>query len=148
MPVFCNALKGCSMPRVASRPRVFVAGLFVASVLVPVFGGLPAAQAQAPSSYQSSCTDISIAGATLVATCRRIDGSFNQTSIVLRGIENIDGRLEFTQPGQTASFQNSCNDIHVIGSTLTANCRRINGSFERTSLLIPEISNINGVLRY
>jgi hypothetical protein len=125
------------MRRIASRPRAFVAGLFVASVLAPVFGCLPAAQAQAPRSYQNSCTNISIAGATLVETCRRIDGSFNQTSIVLQGIENIDGRLEFTQPGQTASFQNNCNAIHVIGSTLTANCRRINSSYERTSILIP-----------
>jgi hypothetical protein len=136
------------MPRIASRPGPVVAGLFVAGVLAPGFGGSLAALAQAPSSYQNSCSNISIAGATLVATCRRIDGSNNQSSIVLQGIENIDGRLEFTQPGQTASFQSSCNNIQVAGATLMATCRRINGSYVDTAIPIPGISNINGVLRY
>jgi hypothetical protein len=137
------------MPNVALQPGIFIAAsLLAGNFLVPIFGGLPEAHAQAPSSYENSCTNISIAGATLVATCRRIDGSLNRTSIVLQGIENIDGRLDFTQPGQTASFQKSCRDVRIIGATLTATCRRINGSYARTSILVPGISNINGVLQY
>jgi hypothetical protein len=50
--------------------------------------------------------------------------------------------------GEPSSFQNSCARIGVAGSTLFADCRRIDGSFNRTSIAIPGIANINGVLRY
>jgi CVNH domain len=106
------------------------------------------AHAQSPSTYPSSCHHIGMSGATLVAVCRRVDGSFNQTSIVLQGIENIDGQLQFTQPSQPASFQDSCRDIHVIGSTLNAICRRADGSYERTSMEVPGIANVDGNLQY
>ena len=70
--------------------------------------------------FQSSCNRISIIGATLEATCRRQDGSYQRTSIVLQGIENVDGQLQFTHPGQAATFQSSCRHVHVTGATLTA----------------------------
>jgi hypothetical protein len=107
-----------------------------------------AARAQSASSYQQSCTQIGVAGSTLFANCRRIDGSFNRTSIAIPGIANINGVLQFQGPGEASSFQNSCSQIGVAGSTLFASCRRINGSFNQTSILIPGIANINGVLQY
>jgi hypothetical protein len=112
--------------------------------------GLPTipARAQQPASFQSSCKDISIAGATLSAICRRKDGSFNQTSIVLRGIANINGQLRLTQPDAPATFQDSCQNIHVVGNTLTATCRRADGSSSESSILIPEITNIDGNLQF
>jgi hypothetical protein len=123
---------------------------FAAGALCVVAGCavVPPADAQSSSTYQNSCGNIFIEGATLVATCRRVDGSFHQTSIMLEGIENIDGQLQFTQPGQPASFQNSCRNIRVAGSTLTAICRRTDGSYEPTSLDTLGISNIDGHLRY
>ena len=118
----------------------------LASFLVSVFCALPTAHAQ-PSSYPASCRNISISGATLTASCRRIDGTYNKTSILLQGIANTNGVLT-ADPGQAASFQNSCRQIEVAGATLTASCRRIDGTYNNTSFLIPGIANINGVLQY
>jgi hypothetical protein len=123
---------------------------FAASLLcAAVFGVSPSpANAQTPSNYQSSCNRISISGATLLATCRRVDGSFNRTSVVLQGIENVDGQLQFTQPGQPASYPESCQHIRIIGSTLTATCRLTDGSYQRSSINVPGISNVDGNLQY
>lgn len=49
-----------------------------------------------PSSYQSSCRNISVAGATLTASCRRRNGTYNPTSILIRGIYNNDGNLRYS----------------------------------------------------
>jgi hypothetical protein len=126
----------------------------IAKLFMGMFGislcGLPIvpSAAQATSSFQSSCNNISIAGNALVANCRRVDGSVNRTSIVLEGIENIDGQLQMTGRGRPATFQDSCRHILMYGSTLTARCRRVDGSYEKTSVELPEISNIDGNLQY
>ena len=104
------------------------------------------ARAQSASSFQQSCNNIQVSGSTLSASCRRVDGSFNNTSILIRGIANNNGLLQFTGTGQPSSFQDSCNNISVAGSTLSASCRRMDGSFNQTSILIPGIANNNGVL--
>jgi CVNH domain len=106
------------------------------------------ARAQSASTYQMSCNGIGAAGSTMFANCRRINGSFSRTSIQIRGIENINGALRFSGMGQTSTFQNSCSHIGVAGSTLYAACRRIDGGFERASILIPGIENIDGQLHY
>ena len=129
----------------STKSTIFAASLICAAV----FGVSPSpAKAQTASSYQNSCNRISISGATLVAACRRMDGSFDRTSIVLRGIENIDGQLQFTQPGQPASYAESCRHIRINGSTLTATCRLSAGGYRRTSIAVPGISNIDGILQY
>ena len=106
------------------------------------------ATAQSASTYQMSCGHIGVAGSTLFADCRRIDGSFNRTSIAIVGVENINGRLQFNGMGYVSTFQNSCTNIGVAGSTLFANCRRMDGGFNRSSIPIFSIENIDGVLRY
>jgi CVNH domain-containing protein len=106
------------------------------------------ANAEGTSSFQRSCDHISIAGNALVATCRRVDGSMNRTSLVLLGIENIDGELRLTGRGQPATFQDSCRHTRMDGGTLTATCHRIDHSDEQTSVELPGISNINGNLQY
>jgi len=106
------------------------------------------ARCQSPSSFQMSCSNLGVSGSTLFALCQRIDGSFNQSSIAILGIENINGQLRLTSWPQPSSYQKSCSNIGVSGSTLFAECRRIDGSSNRTSILIPGIANINGVLQY
>jgi hypothetical protein len=101
-----------------------------------------------PSNYQDSCGNAFIDGPRLVATCRRVDGSLRRASIMLGGIENINGQLQFTRPNRPASFQDSCQHIHIIGGTITAACRRVDGSYERTSIELPGIENVDGHLRY
>jgi len=56
--------------------------------------------------------------------------------------------LQFNGMDQPSTFQNSCAGIGIAGATLFAHCRRIDGGFNRTSILVPGIANINGVLRY
>ena len=75
-----------------------------------------------------------------------MDGSYNRTSIELHGIANIDGELRFT-PDEPGNFQNTCQHIHVRDDILTASCRRIDGSYNNTSIPIPGITNENGDLR-
>ena len=49
------------------------------------------------SSYQSSCENIKITGTTLSARCRRVNGSTKSTSILIRGIENLNGNLTYSR---------------------------------------------------
>jgi Tfp pilus assembly protein FimT len=102
-----------------------------------------------PSSYQSSCRNIGASGATLTAQCRRRNGTHNNTSILIRGIYNDDGNLRYTSNAtDTSSYQSSCRNIGVSGATLTAQCRRRNGTHNNTSILIRGIYNDDGNLRY
>jgi hypothetical protein len=121
--------------------------LTTAALVLPIALALPA-QAQQMSTYQDSCRQIRVHGATLAADCRRMDGSFNETAIEIRGIANIDGNLQFSSMVDSSSYQRSCRHIRVTGATLTAVCRRIDGSFIESSILIPGIANIDGNLQY
>jgi hypothetical protein len=128
-------------------PNVAAAGIAIV-LLGTVSAPITRANAQAPSTFQNSCRNLTIAGNTLAAECRRIDGSFAQTSILLRGIANNDGTLTIVGLGSQSSFQNSCSNIQITGITLTATCRRMNGSSNNSSILLPGIGNDNGVLKY
>ncbi|MCC5627214.1 CVNH domain-containing protein [Nostoc sphaeroides CHAB 2801] len=102
-----------------------------------------------PSTYQNSCRNIGVTGATLTANCRRRNGTFNRTSILIRGIDNINGNLRYgSSPTAASSYAASCQNIRVSGATLRANCRTRNGRLNSTSILIRGIDNINGNLRY
>lgn len=101
------------------------------------------------SNYQLTCKNISIDGDKLSATCQKRDGSsWNETSIALKGIENIDGNLEVTKPDQASSYQLSSNDISIDGDKLSANCRRRDGSWNKSSIVLNGIENIDGTLEY
>jgi len=115
-----------------------------AAVLLASGGG---AYAQRASSFQNSCTDTHVRGSLLEARCRRIDGSWSRTAIEIPGVENIDGRLQFTGVAHS-NYQLTCREIEAFGSTLSAVCRRIDGAWSRSSIQIPMIANINGELRY
>jgi hypothetical protein len=65
----------------------------VFAALLSTFG---AANAQSVSTYDASCRHIGVAGKTLFAHCRRIDGAFRQTTLPIAGIENRNGALRFT----------------------------------------------------
>jgi murein DD-endopeptidase MepM/ murein hydrolase activator NlpD len=109
---------------------------------------LPEASATKNSSYQLTCSNISVEGDTLLADCRKRNQTIKRTSIRILGIENIDGDLKDNGTKNPSTYQNSCNNISVAGATLSANCRKINGSYKSTSILIPGIQNIDGTLSY
>ncbi|MBD2361991.1 hypothetical protein H6G36_12480 [Anabaena minutissima FACHB-250] len=102
----------------------------------------------APSTYQQTCNNIGISGNRLSANCRKINGTLNRTSIILRGIENIDGTLRVTNPNQVSNYQQSCDRISVRGNVLQAVCRTRDGRLNRTSIVLNNIENIDGVLKY
>ncbi|MEH2006031.1 CVNH domain-containing protein [Nostoc sp.] len=101
------------------------------------------------SSYQNSCRNIGVSRDILTASCRRKNGTYNPTSIPIRGIDNIDGTLKYgSSPTARSSYQNSCRAIGVSGAILLASCRRINGTYNPTSIPIRGIDNIDGTLKY
>lgn len=129
--------------RLSISGMLFGLGLLTSSVIFSA-----PAQAVSPSSYPLSCRNISIRSDLLSASCRTVAGNYRNSSIRIQGIENSDGRLVFTRLGVASSYQRTCRNIGISGATLTASCRRINGSYLGTSILIPGIKNINGDLTY
>jgi CVNH domain len=102
-----------------------------------------------PSSYQTSCQPTGVSGATLEAFCRRIDGTLRRTAILIRGIQNTNGKLTYSSnPTASSTYQDSCVDTSVIGATLEADCRIRNGTSRRTGIRIRGIDNTNGKLTY
>ena len=128
--------------------RLFAMRAWLLGLVLAVGAAPDVAYAQRASTYQLSCTQVAVVGSSLSANCRRIDGSWNRTSILIPSIENIDGALRFTGAGQPSTFQNSCVEAGVAESRIFARCRKIDGSFNRTTILIPGIENVDGVLRY
>ena len=107
------------------------------------------ANSTSDSSYQNSCRNIQVSGASLAALCSRKNDGSNVTSISIRGIENQNGRLTYSSNSNySSSYQNSCQNIKVSGATLSARCRRTNGGYKRTSISIRGIENQNGKLTY
>jgi len=101
------------------------------------------------STFHNSCNNIRIAGNTLTAECQRENGRNRTSSIVIRGIRNDNGRLEYLRNSRGAStFQNSCQNIRVRGNSLIARCQKTNGSFVRSTIVIRGIDNDNGRLEY
>jgi CVNH domain len=107
------------------------------------------ANSTSDSNYQNSCWNTQVNGANLSARCRRVNGSSKRTSIPIRGIENRNGNLTYlSNSTDTSNYQNSCRNIQVDGTNLSARCRRINGGSTRTSISIRGIENRNGNLTY
>ena len=127
----------------ATRP-VFL----FAALLCTLGGEIDAASAESGNSFHLSCRHIGVAGKTLYAECRRINGAFKLTALPIAGVENHNGALQLTSMFQASTYQDSCTDIEVAENILSARCRRVDGGFARTSIPIPGIENIDGDLRY
>jgi len=128
---------------------------------------MPHAEAQMlpRGSYLRTCPEANGYHGRLTAVCRRRDGSFRQSSLADVGrcvgdIANVDGILRcnygpgWPQPGGPlpgGSYQQSCSNIGLNGSTLAATCRTVKGRMQRTSLAnvdrcVGDIGNNNGRL--
>ena len=107
------------------------------------------ANSTSDSNYQDSCQNIQVDGANLSARCRRVNGGSKRTSIPIRGIENRNGTLTYLSDATDSSnYQNSCRNIRVDETTLSARCRRVNGGSNTTSIRIRGIENRDGNLNY
>lgn len=89
-----------------------------------------------PGSYKATCSNASLAGETLKATCVRFDGTRNKTELPFATscvgiISNVDGDLVCTGP--VGSFARTCVDASVEDHVMSATCQRRNGSWKRSS---------------
>jgi hypothetical protein len=86
------------------------------------------AHANPAGSYQNSCNNIVDDGAgspTIMASCRKTNGSYNNTSLAYKicqgDIWNDNGTLRCTPKG---SFRNSCGSISWNSAYLMASCSK------------------------
>jgi hypothetical protein len=119
--------------------------------------GIIAAQAQQapPGSYQKTCSNVSVSGTTLNATCKTFNQQDNKTDLpyyasCVGDIGNINGTLACAGPN--GSYAQTCVDATVKGHTLSASCKKINGQMQNTSLqnfqgFQGNISNCDGTLK-
>jgi hypothetical protein len=127
------------------RPALLILSLVTAFA---AGSGAVGAESPSPSTYQTSCVHIGVIGKTLYADCRRNAGGFKRAALPIAAIENRNGSLRFTSMYRASTFQDSCKDIAVAGNVLYATCRRDDGGFNETSIIIPGIANVDGDLRY
>lgn len=143
-----------------SLSKLFALLAVVGLLALPPLRGLGAARGYPQGDYKNTCRDLMIVGWTLEAQCQRRDGSWNLTSIYLRAcdgpLSNADGELVCTKelpPERIVqeSFRKSCSDISLRKGTLEARCRKIDGSWNWSTLALKgcygDITNVDGVLR-
>ena len=109
-------------------------GTMAAAMLVL---GISAALAAPAGSYEKTCTDISVDGTTLNATCKMFNQQPMKTSLpyfasCVGDIGNINGTLACAGPN--GSYALTCTDATVKGDTLTARCKKKNGEVVDSSL--------------
>ncbi|WP_370178754.1 CVNH domain-containing protein [Alteriqipengyuania sp.] len=136
------------------RILVTTVGLGAAIGLGSTFGAAPAQAG--PASFIQTCSDITISsslsdGATIKANCGTMTGQMVPASIRLKYIENVDGVLTYQPADNDGTFARSCVAVTFdpATATLSARCKDLRGVFKRpTSLVIENIGNYNGVLKY
>jgi CVNH domain len=97
-----------------------------------------------PGSYIATCKEVTFTPTEIThAACRTISGSFRVGSLILQGcltpVVNQDGFLDCDcdKGGAAAppgSYRRTCHGIRMNGSTLSAQCRRTDGSYTASSL--------------
>jgi hypothetical protein len=100
------------------------------------------------STFATSCTDISINGAQLSATCSNKSGTNQRTSITLQGVHNRNGQLVQGDLNEESTFNQTCTDISINGDQLSATCRTTSGENQRSSVTLRGIHNNDGNLTY
>lgn len=115
------------------------------------------ANAQSRSTFQDSCTNVRYGeaggNAMIYADCRRKNGSMNKASVVIKGIDNKEGRLSHTAGNKPSSFQRSCQKMSIAmagpsGVELRGSCRTSKGNYVNTTTAIWDVNNIDGNLKY
>jgi hypothetical protein len=120
-------------------------------------GVVMSASAQTPSTFQDSCSNIRYGeeggNAMIYADCRRSDGSVNAASVVIKGIDNKEGRLSHTAGNNPSTFQRTCQNMSLAlagpsGVELRGSCQTSQGNYVDTTTAIWDVNNIEGNLQY
>lgn len=101
-----------------------------------------------PTSFVQTCKDLALDGDTLYADCKTPQQTFKRTSLLLKGIENIDGQLKVSSSWNPASFYWSCENISLRGSVIFARCQTRAQRYTPTRLELTGIVNVGGELQY
>lgn len=115
------------------------------STIANINGRLTCATGSGPvpaGSYTASCRDIVVTTSSITASCRSSTGGDRTSTIASPDschspIDNIDGFLSCSMGNATpprGSYRATCHDVVANGSTLSASCRRGDGSYQRSSL--------------
>jgi hypothetical protein len=111
-----------------------------------------------PGPYRQSCRSIRIDGSLLKAVCPRVNGTWRDTALDLRGCDrnvvNDDGRLRCGGEGGPSnippgSYARSCTDIRVRNGVLRCDCRGVDGRWYRNEVSVRacrRFANRNGEL--
>ena len=136
-----------------NRSIVSTLALGAAITLGSTFGAMPAQAA--PASFIQTCSDITITSnrgvATISATCGTMNGQQVPTSINLKYITNLNGAMINDTEDTDGSFAKTCLALKFdpATATLSARCKDSRGVLKKqTSLVIENIGNYNGVLKY
>ncbi|HEY2236868.1 MAG TPA: CVNH domain-containing protein [Candidatus Angelobacter sp.] len=141
----------------------FLAGFFATLILLGSAGGVSAAQEANPAgSYQQTCSNVSVKKGTLYAMCQDAEGKSHSTKLShyekCSDIANKNGKLECAGGSQSAApaqpagpYTESCENIHMKGTTLHAVCKSLDGREMPTSLkdanrCADGVANVNGIL--
>jgi hypothetical protein len=145
--------------------------LGVAALTVALFspGTICKAQQRPSGSYQQTCRNIEVRGSTLYADCQDTGGGWQSAQLsdfprCTGEIGNNNGILQCTKDGNSGygygqdgqvpsgSYQQSCRNIQVRGSTMYADCQDTGGGWQSAQLsdfprCSGEIGNNNGILQ-
>lgn len=111
-------------------------------------------------SYQETCRGIQVVGSNLIAQCKKIDGTWQNTTLVYAtcegDIRNDNGELKCKQkikpskPLPAGSYRKTCKDTRIDGDYLRAKCEKKNGVWNNTKIKYKKCSgdiwNDNGEL--
>jgi hypothetical protein len=103
-------------------------------------------KAMATGNFSQTCGDIEFNDSILTANCRKMNGSYNLSSIDVNPyIENVDGQLKW----QPSNFIATCNTKIISGPFLEADCKTRDQRFVSTEIDLDEhIANIDGTLKF
>lgn len=131
------------MKKFMSLLRISFVFLFALALSIGTFSN----SAWAAGDFSLTCKKVSVSGSVLSASCAKINGEYQDTSINLDPyIANLDGKLSW----KGVNFYQTCKDTGLSGSsTLTGKCAKINGSYIPASINLDQhIANLDGNLQY
>jgi len=146
----------------APRPRSLAWTFFVLLLAIGLTSTPARGDTLPAGSYQQTCKNSNASGGTLTAQCKDNNQNYQPTSALtnyqqcIGDIQNLNGQLQCNKGGTTppGSYQQSCRDIYVNGTTLYATCKTRDGgwsstptSLSNTNQCIGGVLNIDGVLR-
>jgi hypothetical protein len=93
-------------------------------------------------SYRQSCRDLWVDGDTLHSQCKDRDGNWRNAALkdfkaCRSAVYNMEGYLTCVRGNANppaGSYDESCRNINVNGTSLAADCRTISGSWQHASL--------------